>query len=84
MSTRTTPAGFRSADATIAARCHNLVAMVLCEGSERAVIRRLLVLSDMLRATAERLSRRDFEVEGEGMIAAFWQRRADGERDDEP
>jgi len=80
VSTRVTPAGFRSADATICSRAHNSMCMIIAEGSERTVQRRLLMLSDMLKATAARISGRDLEAEGVAIADAFWQRRRGGER----
>jgi hypothetical protein len=75
------PICFRRSDLQIAARAHNMAAMVIgAKGSEQAVIRRLLVVADMLKATAQRLSRRDFEDEAIVLCDDFFARRAAGER----
>lgn len=83
MSVRLSRSGFRSSDMTICARAHNAIAMIIGEGSERAVIRRLLITAAMLRQTAERVSGRDLEAEGEKIADDFFEARAAGARGDD-
>ena len=70
-----TPAGFRVDDRAAVYRLHNFCAASLSDGDDAATARRLLVLADMLRATAGSAFGRDFEAEGERVADQFWAHR---------
>jgi hypothetical protein len=72
---RLTPSGHRVDDMRIVHRAHNIAASLVSDGNDAETFRRLMMLSDMLRATAMSAFNRDPETEGEAVADAFWQRR---------